>query len=81
MLCPLAYRSHRIFEKVGPHFLSLAREHDVKVEAGEFGATMEVELVSIQAIASSDGPVTIILDSRRDLKRNVAKEKVRNGEL
>ena len=30
---------------------------DVKVETGEFGATMEVELVN-------DGPVTIILDSR-----------------
>jgi D-tyrosyl-tRNA(Tyr) deacylase len=39
------------------HFLSLARARDVKVETGEFGATMEVELVN-------DGPVTIILDSR-----------------
>ncbi len=39
------------------HFLSLARACDVKVETGEFGATMEVELVN-------DGPVTIILDSR-----------------
>jgi D-aminoacyl-tRNA deacylase len=39
------------------HFLSLARFRDVKVETGEFGATMEVELVN-------DGPVTIILDSR-----------------
>jgi D-tyrosyl-tRNA(Tyr) deacylase len=39
------------------HFLSLARTRDVKVETGEFGATMEVELVN-------DGPVTIILDSR-----------------
>jgi D-tyrosyl-tRNA(Tyr) deacylase len=39
------------------HFLSLARMADVKVETGEFGATMEVELVN-------DGPVTIILDSR-----------------
>ncbi len=39
------------------HFLSLARIRGVKVETGEFGATMDVELVN-------DGPVTIILDSR-----------------
>src|SRR5208337_4194104 len=39
------------------HFLSLARTRDVKVETGEFGAMMDVELVN-------DGPVTIILDSR-----------------
>src|ERR1700687_5668544 len=39
------------------HFLSLARKRDVKVETGEFGAMMEVDLVN-------DGPVTIILDSR-----------------
>jgi len=39
------------------HFLSLARGRDVKVENGEFGGMMEVEIVN-------DGPVTIILDSR-----------------
>jgi D-tyrosyl-tRNA(Tyr) deacylase len=39
------------------YFLSRARLHDVSVEAGEFGANMELELVN-------DGPVTIILDSR-----------------
>jgi D-tyrosyl-tRNA(Tyr) deacylase len=39
------------------HFLSLAHAADVKVECGEFGATMQVELVN-------DGPVTILLDSR-----------------
>ncbi len=39
------------------HFLSLARIRGVKVGTGEFGATMEVDLVN-------DGPVTIILDSR-----------------
>jgi hypothetical protein len=39
------------------HFPSLARIRGVKVETGEFGATMEVDLVN-------DGPVTIILDSR-----------------
>jgi D-tyrosyl-tRNA(Tyr) deacylase len=39
------------------HFVSLARNRDVKIETGEFGAMMEVDLVN-------DGPVTIILDSR-----------------
>ena len=39
------------------HFVSLARQRNVKVEMGEFGASMEVDLVN-------DGPVTIILDSR-----------------
>jgi D-tyrosyl-tRNA(Tyr) deacylase len=42
------------------HFLSLARARDVKVETGEFGAMMEVELVN-------HGPVTIILDNREKL--------------
>ena len=45
--------ARRLYE----HFLSLARIRGVKVEKGEFGATMEVDLVN-------DGPVTIILDSR-----------------
>jgi D-tyrosyl-tRNA(Tyr) deacylase len=40
------------------HFLSLVRNGGVKVETGEFGAMMAVSLVN-------DGPVTIILDSRR----------------
>ena len=39
------------------HFLSLVSKDKTKVETGEFGATMEVELVN-------DGPVTIILESR-----------------
>jgi D-aminoacyl-tRNA deacylase len=38
-------------------FISLARLRGVKVETGEFGAMMDVDLVN-------DGPVTIILDSR-----------------
>ena len=38
------------------HFLSLARIRGIKVETGEFAATMEVDLVN-------DGPVTIILDT------------------
>jgi D-tyrosyl-tRNA(Tyr) deacylase len=45
--------ARRLYE----HFLSLVRKHEIKVETGEFGATMEVELVN-------DGPVTIILESR-----------------
>jgi D-tyrosyl-tRNA(Tyr) deacylase len=45
--------ARRLYE----HFLSLVRSRDVKVETGQFGAMMEVELVN-------DGPVTIILDSR-----------------
>jgi D-tyrosyl-tRNA(Tyr) deacylase len=40
------------------YFLSLARRRGVRVEAGTFGANMEVELVN-------DGPVTLILDSHR----------------
>jgi D-aminoacyl-tRNA deacylase len=39
------------------HFLSLSRTRGVRVETGEFGATMEVDLVN-------EGPVTIILDTR-----------------
>ena len=41
------------------HFLSLCRSAGVKVEQGEFGAMMEVELVN-------HGPVTIVLDSRKN---------------
>ncbi len=44
-------------EQVYEHVLSLLRKGGVKVESGEFGARMELELVN-------DGPVTIILDSR-----------------
>jgi D-tyrosyl-tRNA(Tyr) deacylase len=39
------------------YFISRVRQRGVKVETGEFGAHMDVELVN-------DGPVTIILDSR-----------------
>ncbi|HEY2486264.1 MAG TPA: D-aminoacyl-tRNA deacylase [Candidatus Binataceae bacterium] len=45
--------AQRLYE----HFISLVRQRDVKVETGEFGARMEVDLVN-------EGPVTIILDSR-----------------
>jgi len=44
-------------QRLYDYFLSRARDRGVRVEAGEFGAHMEVELVN-------DGPVTIILDSR-----------------
>jgi D-aminoacyl-tRNA deacylase len=40
------------------HFLSLVRNGGVKVETGEFGAMMAVSLIN-------DGPVTIVLDSRK----------------
>lgn len=49
--------ARRLYE----HFLSLARTRDVKVETGEFGATMEVDLVN-------DGPVTIIFDTHENVK-------------
>ena len=46
--------ARRLYE----HFLSLVRNAGVKVETGEFGAMMAVSLVN-------DGPVTIVLDSRK----------------
>ncbi|HVA78573.1 MAG TPA: D-aminoacyl-tRNA deacylase [Candidatus Binataceae bacterium] len=45
--------ARRLYE----YFLSLIRARDVKLETGEFGTAMQLELVN-------DGPVTIILDSR-----------------
>lgn len=45
--------ARRLYE----HFLSLCRSAGVKVERGEFGAMMEVNLCN-------QGPVTIVLDSR-----------------
>jgi D-tyrosyl-tRNA(Tyr) deacylase len=38
-------------------FISICREAGVKVEQGEFGASMQVSLIN-------EGPVTIIIDSR-----------------
>ena len=46
--------ARRLYE----HFLALVRNGGVKVETGEFGAMMAVSLVN-------DGPVTIVLDSRK----------------
>lgn len=45
--------ARRLYE----YFISRARNLNVIVETGEFGAQMELELVN-------DGPVTMILDSR-----------------
>ena len=45
-----------IAEKLFEKFTEILKEKGVKVEKGQFGAKMEVELVN-------DGPVTIILDS------------------
>jgi len=42
------------------YFVTKARESVKKVETGEFGAMMDVELVN-------DGPVTIILDSKNSI--------------
>jgi D-tyrosyl-tRNA(Tyr) deacylase len=46
-----------VAQRLYEHFISLVRQRDVKVETGEFGARMEVDMVN-------EGPVTIILDSR-----------------
>jgi D-aminoacyl-tRNA deacylase len=46
-------QAHELYQ----YFLSLSREAGIKTEEGEFGATMEVELVN-------DGPVTFVVDSR-----------------
>jgi D-aminoacyl-tRNA deacylase len=48
-----ADRALRLYD----YFLSRARDRGVRVDAGEFGAHMEIELIN-------DGPVTLILDSR-----------------
>ena len=40
-------------------FVKLLKESDIKIKTGEFGADMKVEI-------QNDGPVTIILDSKRN---------------
>lgn len=45
-------------EAIYEEFVSRARQQGVPVETGRFGAMMQVEL-------SNDGPVTLLLDSRR----------------
>jgi D-tyrosyl-tRNA(Tyr) deacylase len=46
-----------LFEK----FVEILKEKSIKVEKGQFGAKMEVELIN-------DGPVTIILDTKSENK-------------
>ncbi|MBS4534231.1 D-tyrosyl-tRNA(Tyr) deacylase [Clostridium sp. D2Q-14] len=40
-------------------FISVCEEYEIKVESGEFGADMKVNLIN-------DGPVTILLDSKKE---------------
>lgn len=48
-------RANALYEK----FIELLRETNLKVETGEFGAYMKVDI-------QNDGPVTIILDSKKN---------------
>ena len=48
-------RAKALYEK----FVELLKETNLKVETGEFGAHMKVEIIN-------DGPVTIILDSKKN---------------
>ena len=45
-------------KKLYKEFLKLLKTSDLKVESGEFGADMKVNI-------NNDGPVTILLDSKR----------------
>lgn len=45
--------------KLYEEFLDLLKTSDLKVESGEFGADMKVQI-------NNDGPVTILLDSKRN---------------
>ena len=45
--------------KLYEEFVELLKESDLKVECGEFGADMKVQI-------NNDGPVTILLDSKRN---------------
>jgi D-tyrosyl-tRNA(Tyr) deacylase len=47
-------------EPLVERFAARLRSHGAEVQAGRFGAEMEVELVN-------DGPFTLVLDSERDL--------------
>ena len=54
----IAAASPEVAEPLYEFFLKRARESVERVEAGSFRSTMQVELVN-------DGPVTILLDSRK----------------
>ncbi|MFW2487676.1 D-aminoacyl-tRNA deacylase [Clostridium chromiireducens] len=45
--------------KLYEEFVKLLKESDLKIECGEFGADMKVKI-------NNDGPVTILLDSKRN---------------
>lgn len=45
-------------EQLYVHFMDGLKERNIPVESGEFGAMMQVQLVN-------DGPVTLVLDSRK----------------
>lgn len=47
-----------IANKMYEEFIKKAKEENIKTESGEFGADMQVELLN-------DGPVTILLDSKK----------------
>lgn len=46
-------------KKLYEEFVELLKTSDLKVECGEFGADMKVNI-------NNDGPVTILLDSKRN---------------
>ena len=46
-------------KKLYEEFLKMLKTSDLKVQCGEFGADMKVEI-------NNDGPVTILLDSKRN---------------
>ncbi len=46
-------------EKLYNKFLDMAREKEVPVECGQYGADMKVEILN-------DGPVTILIDSKKE---------------
>ena len=50
-------KSHRHAEKIYEAFNTHLRNAGIKVETGEFGAMMNVEI-------NNDGPVTLIIDSK-----------------
>jgi len=48
-----------IAEEMYNEFIKKAKEYGIKIESGEFGANMAVDLIN-------DGPVTILMDSKKE---------------
>jgi len=46
-------------EKLYNKFLTMARDREVPVQCGQYGADMKVEILN-------DGPVTILIDSKKE---------------